>query len=263
MFVQDSRPVMSHLLVAEDNLVNQRVVRDVLEQAGYTVDVVENGAQVLEAVARARYDLVLLDCQMPVMDGFAAVRLLRANPATADLKVVAMTANAMRGDREDCLAAGMDDHMAKPFSPPELVARVSSWLSSSRARFVNDSAERGAYEAPLDESALDTLAALDDDGTLLADLVALFRQSIEDATGAVQSAIATMDFDTLARTAHTLKSSSTTLGLLQFAQANVQLEQAARACRERELVEAVDRWQQLAPLAVSALDVAVGTRIGR
>ncbi|MCC6162654.1 MAG: response regulator [Acidobacteria bacterium] len=105
----------ARVLVAEDNAVNQRVARLMLEKCGCEVDVVENGSLAVEAAATGHYDLVLMDCQMPVCDGFEATRKIRALPGpAADVAVVALTANALSGDRERCLAAGMSDYLAKP-----------------------------------------------------------------------------------------------------------------------------------------------------
>jgi PAS domain S-box-containing protein len=102
------------ILVAEDNPVNQRVIALQLQKLGYQAQLAANGQETLEALGRADYDLVLMDCQMPEMDGYEATRRIRANPRTSQVRIVAMTANAMRGDRERCLAVGMNDYISKP-----------------------------------------------------------------------------------------------------------------------------------------------------
>jgi hypothetical protein len=122
---------MARILLVEDNAVNQKLASAMLKKRGHQVEVAENGARALEVLARERFDLVLMDCQMPVMDGFEATRRLRAgvggvlNPR---IHVVAMTANAMEGDREACLAAGMDDYLAKPFNESALAALIQKSL---------------------------------------------------------------------------------------------------------------------------------------
>jgi len=111
------------LLLVEDNLVNQKVARHMVERWGWRVDVAANGREGLEAVRRDEFDLVLMDCQMPEMDGFEATRAIRASRgALADLPIVAMTANAMEGDRDRCLQAGMNDYITKPIVRAELLA---------------------------------------------------------------------------------------------------------------------------------------------
>ena len=124
----------ARVLLVEDNEVNQRVAGHLLRRAGCTMDVAANGEIALAMLAAGRYDLVLMDCQMPVMDGYDATAEWRRREAPgARLPVIAMTANAMQGDRERCLAAGMDDYVAKPIQPAELVRVMSRWAGRSRA----------------------------------------------------------------------------------------------------------------------------------
>ena len=122
------------ILVAEDNEVNQIVVREVLIKAGHLCDVVPDGKQAVEAVQRNRYDLVLMDCQMPVMDGFDATRMIRSieagDPGLKPIAIVALTANAMKGDRERCLQAGMDGYASKPINPKELLRTIEQTLGA-------------------------------------------------------------------------------------------------------------------------------------
>jgi CheY-like chemotaxis protein len=120
------------VLLAEDNLVNQAVAAGMLQALGCGVEVAVNGQQALEALSRARYDLVLMDCMMPETDGYAASRELRRREAAASpgrrTPVIALTAAAMAGDRERCLAAGMDDYLAKPFRQEALEVLLRRWL---------------------------------------------------------------------------------------------------------------------------------------
>jgi CheY-like chemotaxis protein/HPt (histidine-containing phosphotransfer) domain-containing protein len=133
--VNRPRSSRHRLLLAEDNAVNQRVAVHILNKLGYGVDVVENGAMAVEAVVRGSYSLVLMDCQMPVMDGFAATKAIRqAEEKTAKhLPILAMTANAMQGDRELCLTAGMDDYITKPIDTARLAATLATWLKDEIA----------------------------------------------------------------------------------------------------------------------------------
>jgi CheY-like chemotaxis protein len=109
------------ILLAEDNVVNQKLALRLLQQMGYRADLASNGIEAVEAVARQAYDVVLMDVQMPEMDGLEASRQITARwPAGARPRIIAMTANAMQGDREMCLAAGMDDYVTKPIRPQQL-----------------------------------------------------------------------------------------------------------------------------------------------
>ncbi|MCO6060043.1 response regulator [Pseudomonas sp. MOB-449] len=122
------RPEQCTVLVVEDNAINQLVTRGMLLKLGYRVRTADNGAEALEQLRREPMDAVLLDCQMPVMDGFATCRALRAIPGCADLPVLAITAHSHSGDRERCLAAGMSDYMAKPVKFDELRTLLHDWL---------------------------------------------------------------------------------------------------------------------------------------
>ncbi|WP_228743391.1 ATP-binding protein [Marinobacter sp. F4218] len=115
------------ILLVEDNQVNQMVASSLLKKLGHHVDHAENGQQALDSLYARNYDLVLMDCQMPVMDGYEATRRIRKNPEWKDLSIIAVTANVMQGDREDCIAAGMNDYVTKPYNRDELRAAISRW----------------------------------------------------------------------------------------------------------------------------------------
>ena len=148
---EEGKPATSSLriLLAEDNTVNQKVALRLLEQLGYRAEVASNGLEALEALERQPYDVVLMDVQMPELDGLDATRRICARwPADVRPRIIAMTANAMPEDREACFDAGMDDYVAKPIRPNELAAALG------RARPRDDSARRAAAAGTtLDESA--------------------------------------------------------------------------------------------------------------
>ena len=122
-------PTQVRVLLAEDNLVNQKVAMIMLKKLGLDADVVANGLEALDALVGVAYDLVLMDCQMPEMDGFEATHRIRERErGTRRIPIVAMTANAMVGDREQCLEAGMDDHIPKPVRIEELKRILARWL---------------------------------------------------------------------------------------------------------------------------------------
>ena len=130
--VAESSPAtkVAKILVAEDNPVNQQVAIRQLRKLGFSADAVANGQEVLSALHQIHYDVVLMDCQMPEMDGFEASRQIRQNSRYSRLRIIAMTANAMQGDREHCLSSGMDDYIAKPVKIDELKAALERNLSS-------------------------------------------------------------------------------------------------------------------------------------
>ncbi|WP_411289512.1 ATP-binding protein [Marinobacter sp.] len=115
------------ILLVEDNQVNQLVASSLLKKLGHRTDHAENGLKAIQALEKHHYDLVLMDCQMPVMDGYEATQRIRQNPAWKDLPIIAVTANVMQGDREDCLASGMNDYITKPYKREELRAMIDRW----------------------------------------------------------------------------------------------------------------------------------------
>ncbi|MCD8140173.1 MAG: response regulator [Planctomycetaceae bacterium] len=121
-----------HVLLAEDNLVNQKVAIGILQRYGYTVDVAVNGVETLRMLPEHHYDVILMDCQMPEMDGFETTRAIRAKEAGSGghIPIIALTASAMLGDRDECLAAGMDAHVAKPINPQELVKTIHKYAGN-------------------------------------------------------------------------------------------------------------------------------------
>ncbi len=122
-----------HILMAEDNSINQRVGKLILRRAGYEIDLVSDGSEALEAHRSNPYNLILMDCQMPVMDGLEATRQIRSLEGRQPV-IIAVTANALVGERERCLAAGMDDYLSKPFQAEQLVAIVERWVETASQR---------------------------------------------------------------------------------------------------------------------------------
>jgi CheY-like chemotaxis protein len=124
----DRRLVGARILLVEDNALNQELAVALLSGAGIEVTLAGDGRQALDRIARERFDAVLMDCQMPQMDGYEATRLLRLQPLLQELPIIAMTANVMSGDRERAIAAGMNDHVAKPINVDDLFATLARWI---------------------------------------------------------------------------------------------------------------------------------------
>jgi CheY-like chemotaxis protein len=123
------------LLLAEDNPTNQKVAVHILRKFGFSIDAVGDGREALDAVRRIPYDLILMDIQMPEMDGYEATRAIRAlNGNHLHVPIIALTANALQGDREKCLAAGMDDYLAKPIDPHGLIAKIQEWIDKKTSK---------------------------------------------------------------------------------------------------------------------------------
>ena len=210
----------ARILLAEDNPLNQQIACELLADEGLVVEVANNGREAVEMAGARPYDLVLMDMQMPEMDGLAATRALRQRFSTAQLPILAMTANASQSDRQQCADAGMDAHITKPIDPPELYATLLRWLHG-RVRPVP--VVRGAGPAPADAANPAALGVAGVDCTLglkrAAGKPALYRKMlltfVRDMAGSVDAmrqALAAGDRDAAVRVAHTLKGSAGSIG---------------------------------------------------
>ena len=123
---------MSDILIVEDNPVNQKLIAFLLTRAGYTYEVAENGADALRRLDQSQFKLVLMDMMMPVMNGYDATKAIRANPKLKNLPVIALTANAMKGEDEKCRAAGCSDYLAKPYSKDQILNAISILIKKSQ-----------------------------------------------------------------------------------------------------------------------------------
>ena len=246
------------VLVAEDNPINQELARTMLENMGCSVVVVDNGREAVEAITDAPldqlqkpYDLILMDSQMPELDGFQATENIRDWESAQNRKtpIVALTANAMAGDRERCIDAGMDDYLAKPFTQDELFATCEKWISletRTKTTLTAVRQETSATQAPtrneqraqLDPTTLANIRALQQDGgpDILAKVVHLYLKNAPPMLEKLQEATATGNCELLRGTAHSLKSSSANMGALKLAELCAELEQMGR---EKNLDNAV------------------------
>jgi CheY-like chemotaxis protein/HPt (histidine-containing phosphotransfer) domain-containing protein len=251
---EEARPTTSPLriLLAEDNAVNQKVALRLLDQLGYRADVVWNGREVIEALERQAYDVVLMDVQMPELDGLDASRRIceRWAPELRP-RIVAMTANVMPEDRDACFAAGMDDYVAKPIRPNELASALS------RARLIGEPHEERARgtRVDLDTSAVENLRELGGDG-FVAEVVDTFLDDAPALLATLRTSHEAGDTEELRRAAHTLKSNGQTFGAARFSELCRELEERARRDDlddTSELVERIDREYDAVREALLAL----------
>ncbi len=223
------------ILLAEDNVVNQKVALRLLGQLGYRADVAANGLEAIDAVERQAYDVVLMDVQMPELDGLEASREInRRWPGERRPRLVAMTANAMQGDRELCEAAGMDDYVAKPIRVEELVAALErcGWRPEARLRGA-PAADDSAVETPPTSPAIDRTVFERLTATMgrefVGELIDTFVEDGRELIATLRRALAGTDLDAFRRAAHSLKSNGETLGATGLATLARELEALARA----------------------------------
>jgi signal transduction histidine kinase/DNA-binding response OmpR family regulator/HPt (histidine-containing phosphotransfer) domain-containing protein len=254
------------ILLAEDNLVNQRVARGILEKRGHTVVTVEDGQEAVEAAASQQFDLILMDVQMPKMDGLAATAAIRQAESNhgARTPIIALTAHAMKGDAERCLDAGMDDYLAKPFQPKDLMAAVARCCGLANKNEPDEgrhacgessSAESSglivanAVDCPEPATAGDTevfdheslLARVENDWDLLMEMIELYLDNSPKLLAEINEAMARGDLVTVERVAHALKGALQNIGASRAAQAAASLEESGRDGDVAASAESLDR----------------------
>jgi CheY-like chemotaxis protein len=213
------------VLVAEDNAVNRDVARGLLETLGCQVDVASDGAEAVEACAQVEYDLVLMDCQMPHLDGYEATRRIRAHEGSGRrTPVIGLTASAMKGDRERCLAAGMDDYLPKPVRPGDLEAVLHRWGGGARAGEIVAEARLSEEGGPLDPVVFGDLRSFTSSGFLI-EAIDRFLSETPARIDVLQEATGRGDSDFFSRRAHSLRGSAAILGALRLMKLAAQLEE--------------------------------------
>lgn len=223
------------ILVVEDNEINQLVIRELLQRAGCRVRLAENGAQALSEVDRSEPDAVLMDCQMPVMDGFEATRALRMQERHRDLPIIALTANAMESDRQMCLEAGMNDFVSKPASLEDLVAALARSIrpAARTAKPVRADTPASPASVVAHLPGIDAVAGLRVVGgnpALYVTLLRVFRDEHAVPTlYGLRASLRSQDWDETVRLSHNLKGTARTLGAGELGDRAENLERAARA----------------------------------
>jgi CheY-like chemotaxis protein/HPt (histidine-containing phosphotransfer) domain-containing protein len=214
------------VLLAEDNMINQKIALRQLAKLGYPADAVADGQEVLEALERIPYNIILMDCQMPDLDGYEATRRIRRR-YSRPIHIIAMTANAMHGDREKCLAAGMDDYLTKPVRPEELAAALARWRPAPGA------------ESPVDMKQLRDAA--DGDLAEMQALAAIFLEQADELLPQLAAAVAEKSAPAVNAVAHKLSGASSSCGMIALVPALRELEQLGRNGDLQDAAECQER----------------------
>jgi CheY-like chemotaxis protein/HPt (histidine-containing phosphotransfer) domain-containing protein len=243
-----------HVLVAEDNPVNQDVAKMMLEMMGCRVDQAVSGIQAVQLAGRGRYDLILMDCQMPEMDGFEAARTIRKLERSGDestgrrLPIIAMTGNTADEDRDKCLLSGMDDFLKKPFAFEEMQEKVGRWLEigtpESNPRQVEPPLKE--KDSPIDGKYLDNILALQQDGApdILGKVIDHYFSDSPRTIQRLYDAVAADDGERIRSIAHRFKSGSANLGASRLAEMCREMESSAGAStmiKNRELLASIEK----------------------
>jgi len=219
------------ILVAEDNMTNQKVAVKILEKLGYRTDAVANGREALKALARVAYDLVLMDCQMPDMNGFEATRQIRnagSDVVRHDVPIIALTANAFESDRDECARAGMNDYIAKPVDPHALADVIDKWISKA----ATEQAVDAEGESMDDKEIFDAdflLNQLSGDKELAEEILGDFLEDIPKRIQALEQGLHQEDADLVFREAHTIKGACGNVGAGNLQQLARRIEQAGHS----------------------------------
>ena len=240
------------ILLAEDNPVNQKLAITLLQKRGHTVISTGNGKEAIAALERENVDLVLMDVQMPVMDGFEAIRSIRAVEQTtgAHIPIIALTAHAMKGDREKCLAVGADDYVSKPIRTSDLLAamdRARTLKVGTASKAVpspqSPSAPTAGDSAPRVFDIKDALERVEGDRDLLEEIVRIFTGECSTNMDAIRQALSAGDAPLLERLAHTIKGASANLSAAAVSATALNLEKLAAAGNLADAREWVDKLQ--------------------
>ncbi len=235
--IADAQKRRLRILVAEDNMINQKVALNILEKSGYRADAVANGQEAVRALGMIPYDLVLMDVQMPEMDGLEATRVIR-DPASAvhdhGVPIIAMTAHAMKGDRERCLEAGMDDYASKPIEPNELLEKMEVLMNKGDEAMTENKKpdEQGGTPTKQEENPpVDLNKALEramGDSAFLETILQQFATTVPSQVEALVAALEQGDTESLRQEAHRLKGSAANLSAERIASTALKLEEMGR-----------------------------------
>lgn len=227
----------AEVLLVEDNIINQQVAKQILEGAGLTVIVANNGIEALEAVRLRKYDAVLMDVQMPLMSGYEATRLIRGDPLTMNLPIIAMTAHVMQGANEECLAAGMNDYISKPIDRNVLLSVLNRWVKPKYLNVENKSETscREAKDESIELTLPDTLPGIDissalkrlgGNAKLLSRLLKMFTRDYAGSTEEIKAALNSNNMEKAVRLAHTVKGVAGNLSAEELRLAASELEKS-------------------------------------
>jgi two-component system sensor histidine kinase/response regulator len=255
----------SRILIVEDNPTNQRVAALMLQKLGFAVDIANDGNEAIVAVERGSYALVLMDCQMPRRDGYDATRAIRAaEPQGVRVPIVAMTASAMKGDREKALDAGMDDYLAKPVRVSDLVSILQRWVTPvdavKVAPAIIESADAQPTESVLDLTVMNGVRRLVDGSPTasFSDLVTTYLDNAKRLASNASEAVIANDFEKVLECTHTLRGGSGNLGVVGVVSACVEVDDAIRAKHPELVAQRVKQLTEAVAAAEAQFAVVLG-----
>jgi two-component system, sensor histidine kinase and response regulator len=254
----------ARVLVVEDNPINQEVAGEILKSMGIDCRIANNGREALDVLEATEFDAVLMDIQMPEMDGYEATRLIRSDNRFSSIPVIAMTAHAMEGDREKCLDAGMNDHVAKPIDIDELVSRLASWIKLAKRQPIPDAADPEKVEVEPDVELPEDLPGINAQSALkrLRGAKGLFKRLLRDfvktqadSVQKLRDALAIGDAGLARRLAHTLKGVSGNISAEELFKIATRIDTSLKQGTMADLDQLLDDAER-------AIDVVVQSIVG-
>lgn len=249
----------ANVLVVDDNKINQQVAEDLLTQAGLKITIANNGREAVEMVEKESFDAVLMDIQMPELNGYEATREIRQKPGCEDLPIIAMTANAMTGDREKCLEAGMNDHVAKPIEPDKLFQSLVQWISTQKGAELLPVVQRAKDEndaLPANLPGIDLEVGLHRTGgsaKLMRKLMRQFHGEHGEDVRLIQKALDDGDMETAQRISHTAKGVAGTIGATDLHLAAKAVDAALKKGNQEEIFVLLERMAEQLLLVILGL----------
>ena len=247
----------ARILLAEDNVINQKVAQGILNQLGFKCDIVANGEEAVQALETTGYDLVLMDCQMPEMDGFEATVMIRSQDSKVnnhELPIIAMTANAMKGDREKCLAAGMNDYLAKPVKNSELAEMLDRWLAGVQPREEPMDDEIPTVESLSLLDVPDMLSRIGGDVDFAKELLDLSSTQLPLILNKLCVTLASSDdMTSLCMQAHTMKGAASNISALALSDLSLRFETAAKGGDMKTVQALMPELEKTVELTVEAI----------
>ncbi|MGZ8190966.1 MAG: response regulator [Methylococcaceae bacterium] len=239
---QQEPKLQGHILLVEDNMINQQIAQQILENTGLNVTIAGNGLEAIEKVTETTYDLVLMDIQMPLMDGYEATETIRRRFSLQELPIIAMTANAMSGDRERCLSAGMNDHIAKPFNRVTLYRILGQWLATANENAVKPGTDDNSIKPELTAqnspallpdsiagiNLVAGLARLQQNHTLYRKLLLEFHRDHHHTVAHIQAAMADGNIENAKRMTHAVKGVAGNLEMVDLFNATRNLDESLK-----------------------------------
>ena len=258
----------ARILLVEDNEINQQLARELLEGVGFVVTIADNGQEAVSIIQEQEFDAVLMDVQMPVMDGYKATSEIRKHERFEDLPIVAITSHAMAGDKEKSLKAGMNDHITKPIDPDQLFSTLLAWIKPGKRAVPDDiltrkrrKAAQRAERLPIEMIGIEVQTGLVRAGgnqSLYIDLLSKFRRDYADVTSLIKRTFESGELETAQRLVHTVKGVSGSIGAVELESAAAELETAVRQDPTGDFEERLDQFDTKLKIVLDSISNAIG-----